>query len=82
MMQNGRISARILKSEYYPSGYLLDTVFASDVSPVWREIEFGLELLKKGVVWRVGNGNSILIFRDSWISRQSSLKVLSLKTRS
>ena len=79
-MQTGRISARILKSEYYPSGYLLDTVFASDVSPVWREIEFGLELLKKGVVWRVGNGNSILIFRDSWISRQSSLKVLSLKT--
>ena len=74
------LCARILKSKYYPNGNLLDTVFASDASPVWRGIEFGLELLKKGVVWRVGNGNSIQILRDNWIPRQSGLKVLSLKT--
>ena len=72
--------ARVLKSKYYPNGNLMDKVFTSDASPVWRGIEFGLELLKKGVVWRVGNGNSIQILRDNWIPRQSGLMVKSLKT--
>ena len=49
------LCARVLKSKYYPNGKLLETVFASDSSPVWRAIEFGLELLKKGLIWRVGD---------------------------
>lgn len=36
------LCARVFKSKYYPNGNLLDTVFASDASPVWRAIEFGL----------------------------------------
>ena len=44
------LCARVLKSKYYPNGNLLDTVFASDASPVWRAIEFGLELLKTGII--------------------------------
>lgn len=32
------LCARILKSKYYLNGNLLDTVFASDASPVWRGI--------------------------------------------
>ena len=27
----------------------------------------GLELLKKGVVWRVGNNDSIRIWEDLWV---------------
>ena len=50
------LCARVLKAKYFPNGNILDTVFASDASPVWRAIEFGLELLKKGIIWRVGNG--------------------------
>lgn len=48
------LCARVIKSKYYPHGNLLDTVFTADASPVWRGIEAGLELLKKGVIWRVG----------------------------
>ena len=61
---------------------MLDTVFTSDGSPVWHGIEYGLELLKKGVVWRLGNGKSIQILRDNWIPRQSGLSIQSMKTRS
>ena len=74
--------ARVLKAKYYPKGNLLGTVFTSDGSPVWRGIEYGLELLKKRVVWRVGNGKSIQILRDNWIPRQSGLSIQSMKTRS
>ncbi|KAM0917202.1 hypothetical protein ACQ4PT_009638 [Festuca glaucescens] len=44
------LCARVLKAKYFPHGSLLDTVFAIDPSPVWRGIEFGIELLKKGTL--------------------------------
>ena len=50
------LCARVLKSKYYPNGELLNTVFSLDASPAWQGIEFGLELLKKGLIWRVGSG--------------------------
>jgi hypothetical protein len=48
---------------------------AGDASPTWRSIEHGLELLKKGVIMRVGSGSSIRIWRDNWIPRPPSLKI-------
>jgi ribonuclease HI len=29
----------------------------------------GLELLKKGIVWRIGNGKKVRIWRDNWVPR-------------
>jgi len=46
------LCARLLKARYYPNGDLLDTAFPSVVSPTWKAIIFGLELLKKGAIWR------------------------------
>ena len=83
LLQNpDSLCARVLKSKYYPNGELVDTVFASDASPAWRGIEFGLELLKKGLIWRVGNGRKIQIVRDQWIPRSSGLKTASYIRRS
>lgn len=33
----------------------------------WRSILKGLDLLKKGIVWRVGNGESIKVWEDPWL---------------
>ena len=49
------LCACLLKARYYPSGQLLDTVFPGSGSEVWKGILHGLELIKKGVIWRVGN---------------------------
>jgi hypothetical protein len=50
------LCARLLKAKYYPRMDLMDAVFSSDVSPTWRAVEHGLELLKKGVIWWVRSG--------------------------
>lgn len=76
------LCARVLKSKYYPKGELLDTVLATNTSQAWRGIEHGLELLKKGLIWRVGNGRKIQIQRDQWVPRKSGLKVTAFKRRS
>lgn len=36
--------------------------------------QYGLELLKKGVIYRVSNGESIRIWRDNWIPRTGSMR--------
>jgi hypothetical protein len=48
-----------VKAKYYPRRELIDTVFLGDASPTWRAIEHGLDLLKKGIIWRVRSGSKI-----------------------
>ena len=67
------LCARLLRAKYYPNGNLVDTVFPSNSSAVWKGIEHGLEVVKKGILWRVGNGASIITWRDPWIPRAPHL---------
>jgi hypothetical protein len=66
------LCAQLLKAKYYPNGFLIDTVFSGNGSTTWHAIEYGLELLKQGVIWRVGNGAQIRAWRDPWIPRASN----------
>ena len=61
------LCARVLKAKYFPNGQLLDTAFPTNQSPTWKAIVHGLELVKKGVIWRIGSGEQIRIWRDPWI---------------
>nr|ABA98911.1 retrotransposon protein, putative, unclassified, expressed [Oryza sativa Japonica Group] len=68
------LCARILKAKYYPNSELIDAVFPVDSSPSWKGIEHGLHLLKKGLVWRIGDGSKVNIWRDQWIPKESAFK--------
>jgi hypothetical protein len=63
------LCASVLKAKYYPSGNLLDTAFVHNTSQSWQGVMHGLELLKKGVIWRIGSGSQVKIFRDNWLPR-------------
>lgn len=45
---------RLFKAKYYRRGNLPDSVFSGTSSAVWKAIEYGLELVKKGAIWRAG----------------------------
>jgi hypothetical protein len=75
------LCARSLKVRYYPRGCLVDTAFSSNASYTWQSIVYGLELLKQGIIWRVGSGSQIRTWRDPWIPRPHSFKVTSRKER-
>lgn len=78
-MNPDSLCARILKAKYYPNGSIVDTSFSGNASPGWRGIEYGVELLKKGIIWRVGNGLSIRIWRDPWLPRDSTRRPITKK---
>ncbi|PNT67131.1 hypothetical protein BRADI_3g21421v3 [Brachypodium distachyon] len=71
------LCARVLKAKYFPNGSLVDTVFTGNASSSWQAIEFGLELIKEGVIWRIGNGQNVRIWRDPWIPRNYSRRPIS-----
>ena len=73
------LCARLIKARYYPSGQLLDTVFPGTGLEVWKGILHGLEQIKKGGIWRVGNGTKIRTWRDPWLPRPYSFRPLTLK---
>jgi hypothetical protein len=76
------LCARLLKAKYYPNVDLVDTVFPGEASPTWKAIEHGLELVKKGVIWRIRSGAKVSIWRDPWIPRPPSFKITLRKGRS
>jgi hypothetical protein len=67
----GSLCAQLLKAKYYPRGDLVDTVFSADASPSWRSIVHGLELLKKGIIWRIGF--KVQIWQDPWLPRPPTM---------
>jgi hypothetical protein len=69
------LCARLLEARYYPSGNLIDTAFIKNQSQTWQAIVYGLELVKKGLLWRIGNGTMVKIYRDNWLPRPSAMKV-------
>jgi hypothetical protein len=69
------LCARLLKARYFPSGDLLDTAFIQNQSQSWQGVVHGLELLKRGVIWRIGSGSKVKIFRDNWLPRIGAMKV-------
>ena len=50
------LSARILKAVYYPMGEFLDAQVGAAPSRVWRAIMEGKDVLKQGLIRRIGTG--------------------------
>jgi hypothetical protein len=67
--------ARLLKLRYYPSGNLIDSAFIQNQYQTFQAIIYGLELVKKGLVWRIGNGTKVKIYRDNSLPRPGAMKV-------
>jgi hypothetical protein len=68
------LCARVLKGRYYPDVTIFYAGCPRSASPVWRPIIIGREVLKHGLVRRVGNGMTTEVWHDNWISGTRSLK--------
>jgi hypothetical protein len=65
------LCARVLSAKYFPDGNVLAAKVVPRMSYVWRSILKGVQLLKEGLIWRVGDGTHINIWRDPWLPRGS-----------
>jgi hypothetical protein len=68
------LSARILKASYFPNGSILDVELGSRASQVWRTVLEGRDIMKQGIIRRIGSGQDTDIWADNWIPKSSSLR--------
>ena len=69
--------ARIMKAKYYPDCSVLDAFLGKEPSFAWRSIQGSNDLVKEGLIWRVGNGKTTRIWKDRWIPLPTTFMVCS-----
>ena len=62
----------MLKAKYFPNSSVMDAKAKTGMSYSWRRILGGLELVKKGMIWRVGDGAGLSIWSNPWVPRDFS----------
>lgn len=73
------LCAKVLKARYYPNGEVLQARAGRNMSYTWGSILKGIDVLNRGVIWRVGNGSSIKTWSDPWLPREWSRKPITPK---
>jgi hypothetical protein len=73
------LCAQILKAKYFANTTILEAKPKSGMSYTWRSILRGLEIMKLGMIWRVGDGRNLKIWSEPWIPREISRRPVTPK---
>jgi hypothetical protein len=72
----GSLCARVLLARYSKGGDVLSASCPKGASPTWKAICKGREVLRKGLIRRIGDGRTTEIWHDQWIDGITSMKPL------
>lgn len=67
---------KVFRVKYFPNGSVLDAK-PSMRSYAWQSIVKAKNLVKSGLLWRIGDGKQKKIFEDRWLPRKEPAKVIS-----
>ena len=67
----------VLKAKYFPSCDFIHASLGHNQSYTWRSIMAAQDLVKGGVMWRVGNGRDVRVWGDRWLPCSSYNRVIS-----
>jgi hypothetical protein len=70
---------QVLKLIYFPNDDLLNSIVGNNPSKSWRDICEGIEVLKHGLIKRIGDDKSTKIWECNWIPRATMLKPICSK---
>ena len=68
---------RVFKARFFPTGTILEAKEFASASYAWKSILKGREVILKGALWRVGDGQHIRIWGDNWLPLKNKAKVTS-----
>ena len=68
------LSARVVRSIYHPNSTILQATLGNHPSQIWRAIIEGRDVLKQGLIRRIGNGTTTNIWNDNWIPQDEMLR--------
>ncbi|KAK4403141.1 putative ribonuclease H protein [Sesamum angolense] len=68
--------SKVLKAKYFPHNHIFEAQVGNRPSFTWRSIIAARELLKSGCRWRIGTGHSVDVWKDPWIPRPASFRII------
>lgn len=72
-MHPDSLVTKIFKAKYFSRDDFLDAELGHNPSYAWRSIWMSKALVKKGVRWSIGGGDSIPIWESPWLCNGESL---------
>jgi hypothetical protein len=72
IQQSESLVAQVLRDKYFPNSTLLQASLGRNPSYAWRSIFKAKAIIEKGMLWRVGNGETIKIWGDRWLPNSGS----------
>ena len=68
---------RVFKARFFPDCSILDAKESSSGSYAWKSIIGARDVIRKGMVWRIGNGKNVWIKEDKWLPVNSNCSTIS-----
>ena len=68
---------RVFKARFFPNCLILEAKDSSIGSYAWKSILSARDVIRKGMVWRIGNGSTARIKEDNWLPVKSNRSVTS-----
>ena len=75
--RNDSLLYKVFKAKYFPGCDFVDASLGKKPSFAWRSILAAQAIVRNGRRWQVGNGHSIMIWKDKWVPSPSTFKVVS-----
>jgi hypothetical protein len=67
--------AEIISAKYYSASSILEVEIGKRPSYAWRSLMNAKQVLKPGLIWRVGDGSEIKVWGDPWLPTPSTYTV-------
>ena len=64
IQQPNSLLSRILKAKYFPICDVIEAKPNPSASFTWKSIMGSIELVKRGIIWHIGDGTSVSIWND------------------
>ena len=76
------LCGKLLKAKYFPNCGIMETAAIPEISYSWRSILKGVDLLKEGLVWRIGDGSNIKVWKDPCLPDNDTRRPKTIQGRS
>ena len=67
-----------MKAKYLKNSCLLEYKRKSTDSPVWKSLLNCRDLLRRGIVWKIGNGDKVSFWFDNWLGNHNLVEMLNM----